>query len=358
MATIKSFVVLFGFLFYNVGGNTIKAYEGTISPVSGFSSMGGANASTGVTGYVSVFRDDEFEELHVVVTTSGLVGTCSLSDSACGMHIHSGSACTNSTTYGGHLMRVDGVDPWSGVSSSTDMSGTADVTPLSKIEDIDSDDDEYPDIDGRPFNVHDLNGDVVACGILAEVSTVEYSASLDEFSNSGVSGSVSITQSSYSHYLKGWIIDPSAVINNPQQDGEGGLHVHEGTSCTDTSAQGSHYWVEGTMPTGTEADPWNSNSFLLALQDGNGETLDGNETAFRFSRMVGESAAAVSGKVFVYHTGTGNAGGLVDGDRAACGVLTTTTTTTSTAITDATATLMGFTMMAVTMQMIFLSSFF
>jgi Cu/Zn superoxide dismutase len=85
----------------------------------------------------------------------------------CGMHIHSGDACTNSTTQGGHYFDEDiygDTDPWATVGYwATDDDGYTGAIPLSVgMGNL--------DIEGKPFIVHANDGSRVACGIIESTS--------------------------------------------------------------------------------------------------------------------------------------------------------------------------------------------
>ena len=78
---------------------------------------------------------------------------------ACGVHIHAGYACANSTSQGGHLWEHSASpDPWAAVEYSSDGGGQAQFTF--------SVDGVAADLTGKPFIVHNAAGGRVACGLL------------------------------------------------------------------------------------------------------------------------------------------------------------------------------------------------
>merc|ERR1712232_204549 len=77
----------------------------------------------------------------------------------CGAHVHSGFACTNSSTQGGHYF-VGDVDPWATVGyRKTNGRGGAYFKLKVKTSAL--------DISGKPFILHDNAGGRVACGLLS-----------------------------------------------------------------------------------------------------------------------------------------------------------------------------------------------
>jgi hypothetical protein len=87
------------------------------------------------------------------------VGSNCNAENGCGAHVHSGHACTNSSTQGGHYYSTS-VDPWLQVKyTSTDSVGNASFT-FSVIAGV-------SDIKGKPFIVHNNVGSRVSCGILS-----------------------------------------------------------------------------------------------------------------------------------------------------------------------------------------------
>merc|ERR1712232_1457959 len=78
----------------------------------------------------------------------------------CGVHVHSGFSCENTTTQGGHYF--DGsVDPWAVVGyTSTDGMGNASFAFMIRST--------ASDVVGKPFIIHDNAGGRVSCGMLME----------------------------------------------------------------------------------------------------------------------------------------------------------------------------------------------
>jgi hypothetical protein len=81
----------------------------------------------------------------------------------CGVHIHNGTSCTNSTTQGGHYYGGEvAIDPWNyTMYYSTDEDGEGYFTGC--VDTGITDDSMFSD---RPFIVHANNGSRVSCGLL------------------------------------------------------------------------------------------------------------------------------------------------------------------------------------------------
>ena len=81
---------------------------------------------------------------------------------ACGIHIHSGSTCDDSSAVGGHYYNENlDADPWSQVVFTPDESGgsmsSGNVIAIGQ---------SLSDVMGRAIVVHDHTGGRVACGII------------------------------------------------------------------------------------------------------------------------------------------------------------------------------------------------
>ena len=78
-----------------------------------------------------------------------------------------------------------------------------------------------------------------------------------------------------------------------------GVHVHEGTECTDTSTQGGHYYDAASL----SVDPWLLTGYLGT--DGNGNA--------QFIECVRSGFSQYQGQAFIVHAN--------DGSRVSCGIL-------------------------------------
>lgn len=114
-------------------------------------------------------------------TFSGVEDICSSTDqasrrlmntekpNACGLHIHTGTTCTDATKVGGHLWQKpkgtspEPKDPWANVVYVTNQGMSIGSTSLRIGTEMD-------DLDGKAFVVHDASGGRVACGLIKDTS--------------------------------------------------------------------------------------------------------------------------------------------------------------------------------------------
>merc|ERR1712070_566254 len=81
----------------------------------------------------------------------------------CGVHVHSGTSCDNTTTQGGHYYEGD-VAPWADIGyTSTTAFGYAEIPEFSvEIGNL--------NVLGKPLIVHANDGSRIACGIIEKRS--------------------------------------------------------------------------------------------------------------------------------------------------------------------------------------------
>jgi hypothetical protein len=121
----------------------VTTYRATISPLTG--------TSFNVTGFVSIFVDpNSTSTIGYAGILEGLQKDLSAkmcnATNGCGVHIHNGAACTNTTTQGGHYyVKTDvvTVDPWINARYSSDHHGKGNLSDLLNIG--------TTDVEGRVF---------------------------------------------------------------------------------------------------------------------------------------------------------------------------------------------------------------
>ncbi len=118
-------------------------------------------------GEVCFFGEAYGLERELVSVRADPIGTDCTAGNGCGLHVHSGISCTNSTTQGGHYYRT-AVDPW-----STTGYLTTDADGFALFFDCVSTGE--PDIEGHAFVVHADDGSRVSCGLLVSEPEETYS---------------------------------------------------------------------------------------------------------------------------------------------------------------------------------------
>lgn len=221
----------------------------------------------------------------------------------CGMHIHSGTTCSEAT--GGHYFASGMDDPWvpvtytdpSGAANNVEVSDTVLITGFS-----------LAGLQGKVFVVHDSTGARVACSVLKPVggtamfkvpSFVKYPGSGTSFDVEG-EVEVQVLANEITQILRFQMtgVDTSCKPDATISAANGcGIHIHTGTSCED--AIGGHYFDE-TVP----VDPWKYITYRVANSFSKGVTIP---------ITTGLSNDAVSGRVVVVHD--------KGGARIACGVM-------------------------------------
>jgi len=222
---------------------------------------------------------------------------------ACGIHIHSGSTCDDSSSVGGHYYHDDmAADPWSPVVYTPDASG-ASVSAGNLITIGHS----LSDVMGRAIVVHDHTGGRVACGIIQPTGRLLPTAIMGNYPGySGalhLTGSVSVDESGNDLHLSWHLGGLEATLCASPPTGVGnacGIHIHSGSTCDDSSAVGGHYYHEDMA-----ADPW---SPVVYTPDALGDS-----TSSGYTIAIGHSLSDVRGRAIVVHDHTGG--------RVACGII-------------------------------------
>jgi hypothetical protein len=98
----------------------------------------------------------------------------------------------------------------------------------------------------------------------------------------------------------------------------GGVHVHEGTSCTNSTAQGGHYFKPSEFGLKKDGDPWYAQSKGIAPSGTwfNTSPQGAAKRKFRFNQGYGYDETV--GKVIVIHDANTTDAGY---KRISCGKL-------------------------------------
>jgi len=268
----------------------------------------------------------------VVSAYGGVGGPDCTSANGCGVHIHSGSDCTNTTTQQGHWYNPDVLteDPWLTVGYlQTSEDGFGEYahcvhTGYDLVADPNL-------LDGLAFIIHAEDGSRVSCGIIDAIGVEDVSPTILETEvtpipgavppsgddDNGVTGIVQVIaniqdpvdvvcyqgiaidlEPDVESFLLGTGSDQCNVTNGC------GVHIHSGTGCNNTEVQGGHYYDADSVA----VDPWLLASYLTTGSDG-GTSFVG----CIISSTSTEDNLDYNEKPFIVHG--------VDGGRLSCGIL-------------------------------------
>jgi hypothetical protein len=300
---------------------------------------------SGSLGFATIFT--EYNTNSTLVGYAGIVEgvepnlratTCNATN-GCGVHIHNGTSCANTTTQGGHYWVKTGTvtsDPWVNARYSSDNTskanfqgvldiGTTDVngrvfigtlpelfTAHSKSHDV-----RALTVYASSLPVHSQNGTRIGCGkieVVPNYTTSEkvLSSGTSNLTSSGVSSQVTvytIQDDEVCYFGSAKKLEPnllSYLSTNPTGGTNCnftngcGVHIHNGTSCFNRTTQGGHYY-------NTPVDPWLYTMYLSTNAQG-----DAYYTGCVQTGVTG-GAPAFTGRAFVVHSDNGT--------RVSCGIL-------------------------------------
>jgi Cu/Zn superoxide dismutase len=228
-------------------------------------------------GYVSVTQ--AYDPTHGAATSPTLKVTYRLEGFSSkavggGLHVHVGTTCAEA---GGHYWNAEAVysDPWFTKWGLADDAGMAEGSFTLRIG------YSMDQMVGRTIVLHDSEGKRMSCAVLSSDSTAKMAPLHMEYATYGLEASAT-----------------------------GGLHIHSGTSCTDTSSQGGHLYDTSLYT--SDDEPWKVTKY---------STDSAGRSAGEFHVVAGISMSEIapntvtlgSNKVVVLHA--------ADGSRKACGVL-------------------------------------
>ena len=228
---------------------------------------------------------------------------------SCGVHIHSGTTCTDNA--GGHYFTgAVTEDPWASIAYTSTAANTAAASVT-----VDTGAGSWSLV-GRAFVVHAYDGSRIGCAILGTGggdAALVASGFVPYFSYTGdlaVAGTVgpmtsSGTAQTFTYSFSG--VDPECNAGRGNAPGSCGMHIHTGSTCT--ADAGGHYYT-GSI---TE-DPWMMIHYTT--------DADGRATG-AFTVSTGGTSSDVVGHAFVVHA--------YDGTRIACAILGATSEITLTA---------------------------
>lgn len=202
---------------------------------------------------------------------AGVEATCATPNASaansCGIHIHSGTSCTNSSSQGGHYYSpADQTDPWKQtyyIANDTVASGTVYVTyGAMSGETL-----------GRVMIVHDYTGARVTCSViagraqtakeLAFAQNITFAPYPSSPSAVTISGSASLNFQAYKTSIRFELTSKGENLTNNCLNGPGpannscGIHIHTNSTssltCANAASIGGHYYSSKFTST---TDPW------------------------------------------------------------------------------------------------------
>ena len=245
-------------------------------PAAGFATIF-TDAATSLTGYAGIVTKLE---------PNLLASTCNATN-GCGVHIHSGKSCNSTATQGGHYYNnvTVPIDPWIDERYSSDTTGKANFQAIVQMGTIDVEGrvfiGKFPTLysygcvnkipNSHPYFaslVHSKNGTRIGCGTIEKVPSGQgklLTSNTANLTKSGVTSSVvvqTIEPDIACYYGSAKKLEPNLVSflnKNKTLLGKNcnftngcGVHIHNGTSCFNTSTQGGHYYDKVKYP----IDPW------------------------------------------------------------------------------------------------------
>jgi hypothetical protein len=181
---------------------------------------------------------------------------------------------------------------------------------------------------GRAFIIHAEDGSRVSCGIIEPKETVEFTISstttepipgaTSPNGDEGVTGAATVFSDfpvgvSDGVCYQGYAMNLLPDVESFQLGGGStqcdvangcGAHIHSGTGCTDTEAQGGHYYDGDSVA----IDPWLLESYRTTDSTG--------AAAFVGCALTGANSADYMNRPFIVHG--------EDGSRLSCGILSAT----------------------------------
>jgi hypothetical protein len=329
-------IALCSFLvFASVNAATIS-YRANIAPLSNTS-------TTPASGFVTIFTDESLTVIGyagiVINVEPNLLASACNATNGCGVHIHSGRSCRNVTTQLGHYFNNASVpiDPWIDERYSSDAAGKANFQSIIQIGTIDIEGRAFigmcqratkhlkvrliADLDCHSFCftrytvsmniVHSMNGTRIGCGIIERVPSGTLHAKTTNLTVSGVTSKVVVQQigDAACYFGSAKNLEPNLVsyLNknktllgmNCNFTNGCGVHIHNGTSCFNSTTQGGHYYNQSTYP----IDPWLYTMYHSTNQYGDAY----------FTGCVRTGVDDFTNRPFVVHSNSGS--------RISCGLL-------------------------------------
>jgi len=188
-----------------VGGHLFRTDTALFGPYPGYDAT--ANGALVVAGVATVANTGTFNDPSISFGASLLNGGGFSSGTSGGIHIHTGTTCSDADAVGGHMYQLDyesitisedpNNDPWSNVMWETDSNGCFNPQldmqeiPLQYYDGNSAPTDGDYNVNGHAAVVHDSSGNRIACGVINKDpwNNVQYSTNAIG-STAGSTGSI------------------------------------------------------------------------------------------------------------------------------------------------------------------------
>jgi len=216
-------------------GTTVKINQaGTYPGYSGDQLSGTVNL---------IFTGTEVQMQYDLSGTEDDCATAGSAGNSCGIHIHSGTSCADTSAPGGHYHSSDISDPWGSIVYTSQAGNVA-----KGVTEVDYDFD-YSNSWGHVFVMHGYDGGRRTCRQIPYQYTVNDLGTYPGYSGSGPTGAVDVTLREDGADLSWNLSGMETDCATPGSGNSCGIHIHQGFGCDDASFVGGHFYK-------TEVDPW------------------------------------------------------------------------------------------------------
>lgn len=275
---------------------------GVFASINNYPGYSGSLTVTGSIYIADLYSNSDAAGITIHGTLTGLEP-----NATGGIHVHTGVTCSSASEVYGHYYDSSywASDPWT-TTYSSDGKGTATIASM-ELSGF-SITGTYP-IAGRAFVVHASDGTRIGCGVLE--ATPGHPALFHTYpgysgSYENASSTLILTQSTTFDADTGAYastIHFNGTIAGLEASSTGGIHIHEGYSCSDSDAVGGHYYTTSYWDT----DPWTT---TYTTDSSGAATVDISMDDFY---LTGEQYLASAYRTMVIH--------LSGGTRVLCAVI-------------------------------------
>merc|ERR1712054_495560 len=151
---------------------------------------------------------------------------------------------------------------------------------------------------GRAFIIHNEAGGRVACSLLKNAQAVGSVGTYPGTTGGTIKGTISYTYTSNSVTVVGAVSGVEASKTAGSAANSMGVHIHTGSTCTDASLVGGHYYSGST-------DPWTNKVYTSTAES------TGMFTVTVSATDLGVTTESTAGRAFIIHNLAGGRIGCV-----------------------------------------------